>query len=153
MLSNEEKTSRMPPQAIDAEIAVLGSILIDQEAAGKAIQILDETCFYKDAHSKIFSCVLSLYERNEPIDLVTISNELEKRKELEAVGGQYFLTELVERIPSAANIEYYSKIVLDKALLRKLIAISNDVANECYEATESSFNVLDRAEQKIFSLS
>jgi len=153
MLSNEEKTSRMPPQAIDAEIAVLGSILIDQEAAGKAIQILDETCFYKDAHSKIFSCVLSLYERNEPIDLVTISNELEKRKELEAVGGQYFLTELVERIPSAANIEYYSKIVLDKALLRKLIAISNDVANECYEATESSFNVIDRAEQKIFSLS
>lgn len=153
MSNGEDTTGRMPPQAIDAEMAVLGSIMIDREAVGRAIELLDESCFYKDAHRKIFTSVLDLYERNEPVDVLTLSNELEKRKDLDAVGGQYYLTELVERIPSAANVEYYSKIVLDKALLRKLISVSNDITNECYEAAENSFDIIDRAEQKIFSLS
>jgi len=153
MLTKENTTARMPPQSIDAEMAVLGSIMIDHEAVGRAIELLDESCFYKDAHRKIFSSALVLYDRNEPVDVLTVSNELEKRRELDAIGGQYYLTELVDRIPSAANVEYYAKIVLDKALLRKLITISNEVTNECYEATEDSFNLIDRAEQKIFSLS
>lgn len=134
-------------------MAVLGSLMMDGQAASTAFVILDESCFYKEANRKVFLAARALYDRNEPIDILTISNQLEKRQELDAIGGQYYLTELVERIPSAANAEYYCNIVLDKALLRKLIAVSADVQQECFSTTEDAFDLIDRAEQKIFSLS
>jgi len=143
----------MPPQAIDAEIAVIGGMMIDSQATATVMEKLDESSFYKDAHRKIFSSGFSLYERSEPVDILTVSNELEKRNHLEAVGGHYYLTELVERIPSAANIEYYCKIVQDKALLRKLITVSNEVQENCYSAGDEAVNIIDDAEQKIFLLS
>ena len=143
----------MPPQAIDAEIAVIGGMMIDSQATATVMEKLDESSFYKDAHRKIFSAGFSLYERSEPVDILTVSNELEKRNHLEAVGGHYYLTELVERIPSAANVEYYCKIVQDKALLRKLITVSNEVQEDCYSAGDEAVNIIDDAEQKIFSLS
>ena len=149
----DEASGRMPPQALDAEIAVLGAILLERDALGVAIEYLDDSCFYKDAHRKIFASAMNLYDRNEPVDVVTVSNELEKRNELEAVGGMYYITELAERMPTAANAEYYAKIVLDKALLRRLIHVSNEVSNECFEAGDSAYNIIDRAEQRIFKLS
>lgn len=151
--SKDEILTRMPPQATDAEFAVLGAMLMSSEAASSAIELLDDTCFYKDVHKKIFLAAFALYERLEPIDILTVSNELEKRNQLEAIGGNYYLAELVERTPSAANIEYHCKIVLDKALLRKLIMVSNEIQQDCFEANQDSFEIIDSAEQKIFSLS
>ena len=153
MVKSNDIIARMPPQALEAEIAVLGSMMIESQAASTALEYLDETCFYKEAHKKIFLAAMSLYMRNEPIDVLTISNELEKSNELAAVGDRYYLTELVERIPSAANIEHYCEIVLDKAILRKMISVSSEIQQDCYEAAEESHDIVDRAERKIFELS
>lgn len=153
MAKNDNLITRMPPQAVDAEVAVLSSILRSPEAASTAIELLDDTCFYKDIHKKIFLASLALYEKSEPIDVLTVSNELEKRKELETIGGRYYLVEILERFPSAANIEYYCRIVLDKALLRKLIAVSNEIQQDCFEASQDALDIIDSAEQKIFSIS
>ena len=114
-MAKKEDTLHIPPQAIEAENAVIASMLLSREAVSTAVELLDDTCFYKDAHKHIFLSALALFEKNQPIDILTISNELEKRGLLEAVGGHYYLTELVERVPSASNIEYYCKIVLDRA--------------------------------------
>ena len=151
--NTEEIFSRMPPQAVEAEFAVLGGLLMSSEAASTVIELLDDTCFYKDAHKKIFLSAFALYERLEPIDVLTVSNELQKRNQLEAIGGNYYLAELVERTPSAANIEYHCKIVLDKALLRKLINVSNEIQQECFDARQDSGDIIDTAEQKIFAIS
>ncbi|HPG38040.1 MAG TPA: replicative DNA helicase [bacterium] len=144
---------RMPPQSIDAEIAVLGGMMMDAQALSTVMEKLDDTAFYKEAHKKIFLAGRSLYERNEPVDILTMANELEKQNALESAGGNYYLTELVQRIPSAANVEYYCKIVLDKSILRKLINVSNTVQEECYTAGDEAVNIIDKAEQRIFALS
>lgn len=149
----EKNTERMPPQAIEAEMAVLGSMLIENEAVSKAIENLDETAFYRTAHQKIFQAAIKLFEQHKKVDLLTISDELQKMDALDEVGGAYYLTELVNRVPSAASVEYYAKIVLEKSLLRKLINISTEIASEAYEAREDAIDLIDVAEQKIFSLS
>jgi len=149
----ETVIERMPPQSIEAEMAVLGSMLIDNEAVSKAIEILDETAFYRSAYRKIFQAAVKLFEQQENVDMVTVSNELEKMGCLEEVGGPYLLTELVNQVPSAASVEHYAKIVLDKSLLRKLIGVSTEIASEAYEARDDAADLIDIAEQKIFSLS
>lgn len=149
----KEPIDRIPPQALDAEMAVLGAILLQTEAVSKVLEILDEESFHKKAHRNIFSAAVRLFERNEPIDVVTLSNELEHLKILEAIGGPYYLTELVERIPSAANVEYHAKIVQEKALRRKLIEIANEINNDAYSGKDEAPNIIDQAEQRIFRLS
>ena len=149
----ETVIERIPPQSIEAEMAVLGSMLIDNEAVSKAIEILDETAFYRSAHRKIFQAAVKLFEAQEKVDMLTVSNQLEKMGCLEEVGSAYFLTELVNQVPSAASVEHYAKIVLEKSLLRKLISISTEIASEAYEAREDAVELIDTAEQKIFSLS
>jgi len=144
---------RLPPQAIDAEMAVLGSVMLDDESVGKVVDILNADCFYRSAHRKIFHAMLHLYERSEPVDLITLSEELKRQKILDEVGGTYYLTELAESIPSAANIEHHARIVLEKYLLRKLIEESSSIAHDCYENAENVYDILDHAEQRIFSLS
>ena len=126
--------------------------MLEPTAITTVAEMIDDSSFYSEAHRKIFRAALVLYNKNQPIDILTVSNELQMRKELDAVGGNYYLTELVTRIPSAANLEHYCKIVLDKALLRKLISISSDVQQECYESTDDVSELIDRAEQRIFSL-
>lgn len=144
---------RVPPQAIEAEMAVLGSILIDNDSLSKIIEILDTRCFYRTAHQKIYATALKLYEKDEPVDLVTLSEALKKEKILDEVGGPYYLTELAECVPSAANVEYHARIVLEKYLLRKMIEETSAIAKECYDGTENAFDILDHAEQRIFNLS
>lgn len=144
---------RVPPQALDAEMAVLGSMLIDNDCIGKIVEILEPAHFYRTAHRKIFSSALTLYEKNEPVDLITLSEELKRQKTLEEVGGSYYLTELAETVPSSANVEHHARIVLERALLRKLIEESAGIAKECYEATDNVYDILDRSEQRIFGLS
>jgi len=146
-------SERVPPQAQEVEQSVLGAMLLEREAIGKAIELIDESCFYNPAHQKIFSAVTSLYDRGEPADLVTLTEELTKRKQLEQVGGRLYVISFVEGIATAANIEYHCRIVLEKATLRKLIETSTDVITKCYGESEDADVLLDNAEQKIFEIS
>jgi len=144
---------RVPPQAIEAEKAVLGSMLLDNDCIGKVVELLAEDHFYRTVHSKIFSAMLRLFERNEPVDLITLADELKKQKILEEVGGTYYLTELVEMVPSSANVEHHARLVLENYLLRKLITESAAIAKDCYEYQDNVFEIIDRSEQRIFGLS
>ena len=144
---------RVPPQAVDVEMAVLGAMLLEKGAIAKVIEILDDSSFYKPAHQRIFAGMIALFERSEPVDLITLIEELRRRGELEKIGGEYYLTELTTRVTTAANVEYHSHIVLEKALMRQLIASSSEVATRAYNATEDPLDLLDEAEQKIFQIS
>ena len=144
---------RVPPQAIDVEMAVLGAMLLDKGAIAKAIEILDDSSFYKPAHQRIFAGMVALFEKSEPIDLITLVEELRRRAELDKVGGEYYLTELTTRVTTAANVEYHAHIVLEKALMRQLISSSSEVVGRAYSETEDALDLLDEAEQKIFQIS
>ncbi|MFQ5638110.1 MAG: replicative DNA helicase [bacterium] len=150
----ENVIERMPPHALDAEMAVLGSMLISKDAVTKCLELLDAEAFYKSAHQKIFQAAVNLDERGGiEVDYLTITDELEKMGDLEEVGGAYYVTDLANRVPSAAGVEHYAKIVLEKSLLRKLIEVSNEIANDAYEARDDAVELIDAAEQKIFTLS
>jgi len=151
--SSELTFDKIPPQSIDAEIAVLGSVMIDNDCIGRVIELLDSDCFYRTAHRNIFSAELALYEKNEPVDLITLSEELKRQKILEEVGGTYFLTELADNVPTSANVEHHARIVLEKYLLRKLIEQSAHIARDCYQADEDVYHLIDKSEQRIFGLS
>ncbi len=144
---------RMPPQAVEAERAVLGGVLLEPEAATKAVEIVTPEAFYHPAHSMIFKAMIALFVRHEPIDVMTLSEELRKAGDLERTGGIAALTDLVDGVPSAANIEHYANIVLEKYILRQLISASSQIASECYRAEDSVGTILDEAEQKIFRVS
>jgi replicative DNA helicase len=150
---NSTVYDRLPPQAVDAEMAILGSIMLDDESLGKVVDIIKTECFYRSAHRKIFDAALALYDHGDPVDIITLSEELKKRKEIDEVGGSYYLTELAESVPTAANIEHHARIVLEKYILRKLIEESSSIAHDCYEGSENVYDILDHAEQRIFSLS
>ena len=146
----EEKA---PPQALEAERAVLGGILLDHEAATRAVEIVKPESFYHPLHARIFQAMVALFMRREPIDVMTLSEELRKAGDLETAGGMAYLTELVDSVPSAANIEHYARIVLDKHILRQLIAASARIARDCYRAETDAFTILDESEQRIFRVS
>jgi len=142
------------PQNIEAEQAVLGGILIDNEAIHQVLEIIEVEDFYKESHRKIFLVFLELYEQNQPIDLVTVCEALQKKQQLEEVGGATFLASLVEVIPTASNIAYYAKIVKEKSILRKLITSATYIINQCMAPTDENIEeILDKAEQTIFEVS
>ena len=151
--SGSNADGRVPPQAVDVEMAVLGGMLLEKDAIAKALEILDETAFYKPAHQHIFAAMLALFERSEPVDLITLIEELRRRGHLEKIGGEFYLTELTTRVTTAANIEFHSHIVLEKALMRQLIASSSEVASRAFSETEDALSLLDEAEQRIFQIS
>lgn len=144
---------RLPPQNLEAEVSVLGGILIENEALHQVLEILSASDFYREAHRKIFSAMLQLYERNEPVDLITLSEILKKKDELEAVGGLEYLNQLVSSVPTAANISYYANIVKEKSLLRKIIHRATEIINEGYGNSRDINEFLDRAERLIFEIS
>lgn len=144
---------RVPPQAVDVEMAVLGGMLLEKEAIAKAIEVVDETAFYKPAHQYIFSAMIGLFERSEPVDLITLIEELRRRAQLEKIGGEFYLTELTTKVTNAANIEFHAHIVLEKALMRQLIASSSAMAGRAFSETEDALELLDEAEQQIFQIS
>ncbi len=143
---------RLPPQNLDAEMAVLGSMLLEEEALATAAEFLEEEAFYKEAHRRIFAAILSLYKGNVAVDLVTLTNELKRRNVLEEVGGPSYLATLTSVVPTAGNIEHYCQIVKEKAILRNLIRASTHIASECYEETTAADLLLDRAEARIFDI-
>jgi len=148
-----EKNINLQPQSLEAEEAVLGAMMIDDAAANKAIGLLKSSSyFYKEAHRKIFEAMLILSEESNPIDTVSVSNELKKKKSLKSVGGLYYLTGLVDKVPTAANIETYASIVKEKGILRDLISASHYMSKKAFESGEDVATILDEAEQSIFSL-
>ncbi|MFH1214259.1 MAG: replicative DNA helicase [Candidatus Neomarinimicrobiota bacterium] len=153
MAQNDGEFLRVPPHSDEAEVSVLGAMMLDKEAVSKALQYLDHTAFYKDAHQQIFHAMIDLFNEGQPIDQVSVIDRLKRSKMLEMVGGAYYVTGLVEATPSAANVEHYAKIVLDAAIFRRLIVASNEIQGLAYEARDTAFDVLDTAEQKIFALS
>ncbi|HWR56571.1 MAG TPA: replicative DNA helicase [Negativicutes bacterium] len=144
---------RVPPQNLEAEQSVLGSMLIEREAIAKAMEELRPEDFYRDAHRMIYQCMISLYDRNEPLDLITVSEDLRQKDQLEKVGGLSYLTTLASIVPTAANVYYYARIVAEKALLRQLIHAATEIAATGYEAAEDVAVILDQAEKSILAIS
>ena len=151
-MADNNQLLNVQPHSEEAELAVLGSMLSSKEAVSKSIQWLTPDVFYKDAHGKIFSAMELLFDKGEPVDTVSVIDLLKKNKELESVGGTYFITGLVESVPTAAHVERYSKIVMEKALLRSLITLSHSIAKEAYEDSQDVADILDTVEQSIFSI-
>jgi replicative DNA helicase len=144
---------RLPPQSLEAEVSVLGGILLENEALNRVLEVIQEGDFYRESHRKIFAAILQLYERNEPADLITLSEVLKKREEFEAVGGIEYLNSLVNSVPTAANITYYAKIVKEKSILRKLINRATEIISQGYGGSGDVDEFLDRAERSIFEIS
>lgn len=144
---------RLPPQNLEAEQSILGGVLLDNQALNTVLEILERSDFYSESHRKIFSAILDLSERNEPSDLITLSNILREKKQLDAVGGIVYLAALVDNVPSAANVGHYAEIVKKKAILRRLIATATEILTKSYNAGAEVDEVLDDAESAIFQIS
>ena len=153
MASIEDSLRRVPPQSLDAEQSVLGGILLDNGALDRLAEILHADDFYREAHRKVFRAMQALSERNEPVDLITLPEELRARDTLAEVGGAAFLAELAERVPTAANIVNYARIVREKAILRSLITTATSIAARGYEPGQDVKELVERAEQDIFAIS
>ncbi|MFQ5455444.1 MAG: replicative DNA helicase [Nitrospirota bacterium] len=151
--STDISITKLPPQNLDAEQSVLGSILLDNTALYKSLEIIREEDFYSTAHRLIFSAMVDLSEKNEAVDLITLTEHLKKKNELEGVGGASYLTLLSNSIPTAANVKFHSRIVHEKALLRNLINTSTEIVRLGYEDNEDVEELLDYAERNIFAIS
>ncbi len=149
----ELSSHKIPPQNIEAEQSVLGGILIENETINKVMEILTADDFYRDPHRKIFSTLIDLSERDEPADLITVTNELRKINQLDSIGGASYIASLIDSVPTAANIEYYAKIVKEKAILRKLIETSTEIITQSYQDRGDVEGFLDEAERAIFEIS
>ena len=147
-----EYAGRRAPWSQEAEQAVLGAMLLDQDAALKAAELLDDSMFYKEAHRILFRAMVSLTERNDVIDPVTLREELAKRGDLDRAGGMEYLAALIDVVPTAANVEYHTRIVRDKAVLRRLVEAATEIIQDVYESKTDSAEVLDNAEHRIFQV-
>ncbi len=144
--------NRLPPQNLNAEQSVLGAMLLDKNAIMKAVEILVPDSFYRDAHRVIFEAILSLFEKSEPVDIVTVTNELVKAGKIEHAGGSVYISDLLNSVPTAANIEYYARIVEEKSVLRRLINAGTQIVKESYNDETDVDGVLDEAERTIFDI-
>ena len=144
---------KLPPQNLEAEMAVLGSMLLDEEAVSVAVEKLDSGCFYKDTHRKIFQVISDLFNANKAVDLITLIDALKKDDSLEQVGGASYLTSLANAVPTSANINHYANIVREKYILRTLINNSTKIISVCHESQGNIAEVVDTAERLIFEVS
>ncbi|SEP36294.1 primary replicative DNA helicase [Flavobacterium sp. CF108] len=148
---NLEK-GKLPPQVLDLEEAVLGAMMIDKKGVDDVIDILQPDAFYKDAHKHIFEAILQLFTETQPIDLLTVSTQLKKNGKLELAGGDFYLIQLTQKIASSAHIEFHSRIILQKFIQRSLIRISSEIIEESYDETTDVFDLLDKAESKLYEV-
>ena len=144
---------RSAPWSAEAEQAVLGAMLLDQDAALRAAELVDDSMFYREAHRRLFRAMVSLVERRTVIDHITLRDELLRRGDLESAGGLDYLAELVDAVPTAANLEFHARIVRDKAILRRLIETSTGIITEAYDGHSTATELLDIAESRIFKIS
>ena len=150
--SSNELPDKLPPQNIEAEQCLLGALLIGKEAILKVVDFLEPRDFYKRTHQQIYQTIVDLFEKREPIDLLSVSNRLKAKNELTDIGGHTYLTEMVNTVPTASNIMHYAKVVQHKRILRDLIAASQDIGSMGYKEAEDVDELLDQAEKKIFSI-
>jgi replicative DNA helicase len=148
---NDTALDRLPPQSLDSEQAVLGALLVSGDGITRVVDILEPEYFYRKAHQIIYASMLDLFDNNEPIDIVTVSQYLKDQGKLESVGGRQYVTDLSLSIATTANLEYYAKIVQEKALLRNLIKAGTEIVAQCYEDPDAD-TAIDRAEHLIFTL-
>ena len=146
------KDNRTLPHNAEAEMTVLGAVLVDNAAFNSAAEILSRNDFYREAHRRVFDAMAALAERSQPIDLVTLKDELVRMQALEAVGGAAYLAALVDGMPRITNVEQWSRIIKEKAVLRNLIHASNRIAQDAYQAEDEAAFILDRAEKAIFDI-
>jgi len=151
-MTKDKSIERLPPQSEDAEMAVLGSMLLEEDAISQAIELLDENSFYKNSHKKIFSVIVSIYSDNKPVDLVTTTELLKKRKILDEVGGASYIASLTQVVPTAANVSHYARIVREKYIMRSLITTGTRIVTEAYAQEANIEELLDRAERLIFDI-
>jgi replicative DNA helicase len=144
---------RLPPQSIEAEQSVLGALLIDRDAVIEVAEILHSDDFYRNANGTVYAGIIELYERREPVDIVTVAETLERRGELEAIGGAAYLTSLINLTPTAVNAVHYARIVERKAVLRNLISVAGHIAGIGYDDSADVDESIDRAEQALFGVS
>jgi replicative DNA helicase len=152
MPPEREGTNRLPPQNLEAEKSVLGSMLRDNACIGDVLQIIREDSFYTDAHRKLFRAIVALYDKGDPIDLVTIGSYLHDNKYYDDVGGATYLAELWDGVATAANAEYYARIVRDKSVVRNLIHVSTEVLRDAYDQAHPADEMLESAERKILEV-
>jgi replicative DNA helicase len=148
---NLEK-GKLPPQVLELEEAVLGAMMIDKKGVDDVIDILQPDAFYKDAHKFIFEAIVQLFTETQPIDLLTVSTQLKKNGKLELSGGDFYLIQLTQKIASSAHIEFHSRIILQKYIQRSLIRISSEIIEESYDETTDVFDLLDKAESKLYEV-
>ncbi len=144
---------KLPPQAIDLEEAVLGALMIEKDALSAVIDILKPESFYKEANNRIYNAIVTLFGNAEPVDMLTVTQQLRKTGEIEVVGGGGYVTELTTRVTSAANIEYHARVIAEASIKRALITVANEIQRDAYEDTTDVFNLLDRIEQSMFKIS
>ena len=144
---------RVPPQNIEAEQSVLGAMLIEKAAIPKVMEILRDTDFYREAHRVIFNAMLELYNKNEAVDMITVTEILKRDNKLEDVGGIAYVTSLANAVPTAANVTYHASIIEEKSILRQLVSVSTQIASMGYEANDDVKNIIDSAESKILEIS
>ena len=150
--SAHQSAERLPPQALDVERSVLGSMLIDNSAVETAMENLTEECFYSGPNRLLFRCMFEMYEKKIPLDVLTLTEELKKKEWLASVGAEGYLSELAESVATSANIEYYAHILNEKSTLRQLISTAADITTDCFNAEGEPQNILDQAEAKIFGI-
>ncbi|HQB93598.1 MAG TPA: replicative DNA helicase [Candidatus Omnitrophota bacterium] len=155
-MANPETTvklyEKIPPQNREAEMSVLGAMFFDETALIKAIEVLRPACFYDLRHQNLFQVIADLFEKNQPVDLITVSEELRKRKQLDDIGGISYLTQLSTSVPTSANVEYYARIVKEKALLRQLIHSATQIVQNSLESDSNAKEMIDTAEKMIFDI-
>jgi replicative DNA helicase len=150
---SEAQFDKVPPQSTEAEMAVLGAMLIEKEAILKVLDIVaDDRFFYREAHRQVFKIIVGLYLENLPVDAISVTEELKNKKMLAGVGGAAYITNLINAVSTTANVEYYARIVREKAILRELIRAGTDIAEQGYKPNADPDKLLDSAEQAIFSL-
>src|SRR6478672_1409333 len=140
---------RIMPQALEAEQSTLGAILMERDAIARAVELLTGDDFYREIHKKIFNAVVSLFDRGEPVDLITLVEELRKRSALEDVGGTAYLTALLEACPSSANIDSYARVVSEKSVLRQLLRASEEISGWAYSESADVNDLLNKSEKRI----
>jgi replicative DNA helicase len=153
MSGTDAFTGRQPPWSEEAELSVLGAMLIDGDAVAVAIDLIDDSAFYREANRRIFRAMARIYNRGEVIDAVTLTDELKSASELESAGGMAYLAQLVDAVPTAANVEYHCRILRDKSILRRLIESATEIVQDAYTAAGGEVEeTLDRAEQRVFEI-
>ena len=144
---------KLPPQATDLEEAVLGALDVEKDALTNVIDILKPESFYKEGHQAVYQAIYDLFRESQPIDILTVTNKLRTDGKIEMVGGPYYITQLTNKVSSAANIEYHARIIVEQSIKRELIRISSEVQRDAFEDTTDVFQLLDRMEQALFDIS